>query len=125
MIVLHTEKFSKMCYIFLIQDNCCSLQISFSLSFASFKSFTLRGDHRSPASAQKSFSRSTVPTPTKRRSSVLWSEMLDISMKESLTTREIKRQEVCRHSVLRPYLLSYAKKEKKSLNTGLARRNRN
>ncbi|KAH0500174.1 Neuroepithelial cell-transforming gene 1 protein [Microtus ochrogaster] len=57
------------------------------------QSFTLRGDHRSPASAQKSFSRSTVPTPTKRRSSVLWSEMLDISMKESLTTREIKRQE--------------------------------
>uniref|UniRef100_A0A8C5KE91 Neuroepithelial cell transforming gene 1 n=1 Tax=Jaculus jaculus TaxID=51337 RepID=A0A8C5KE91_JACJA len=57
------------------------------------QSFTLRGDHRSPASAQKSLSRSTVPTPTKRRSSVLWSEMLDISMKESLTTREIKRQE--------------------------------
>ncbi|XP_008583917.1 PREDICTED: neuroepithelial cell-transforming gene 1 protein isoform X3 [Galeopterus variegatus] len=57
------------------------------------QSFTLRGDHRSPASAQKSFSRSTVPTPAKRRSSVLWSEMLDISMKESLTTREIKRQE--------------------------------
>lgn len=57
------------------------------------QSFTLRGDHRSPASTQKSFSRSTVPTPTKRRSSALWSEMLDISMKESLTTREIKRQE--------------------------------
>lgn len=57
------------------------------------QSFTLRGDHRSPASAQKSSSRSTVPTPAKRRSSVLWSEMLDISMKESLTTREIKRQE--------------------------------
>lgn len=57
------------------------------------QSFTLRGDHRSPASAQKPFNRSTVPTPTKRRSSVLWSEMLDISMKESLTTREIKRQE--------------------------------
>uniref|UniRef100_A0A8C0VVY6 Neuroepithelial cell-transforming gene 1 protein n=1 Tax=Castor canadensis TaxID=51338 RepID=A0A8C0VVY6_CASCN len=57
------------------------------------QSFTLRGDHRSPASAQKSFSRSTVPTPTKRRSSTLWSEMLDITMKESLTTREIKRQE--------------------------------
>nr|XP_002721731.1 neuroepithelial cell-transforming gene 1 protein isoform X1 [Oryctolagus cuniculus] len=57
------------------------------------QSFTLRGDHRSPASAQKSSSRSTVPTPAKRRSSVLWSEMFDISMKESLTTREIKRQE--------------------------------
>ncbi|KAM4828716.1 neuroepithelial cell-transforming gene 1 protein isoform 2-T2 [Thomomys bottae] len=57
------------------------------------QSFTLRGEHRSPASAQKPFNRSTVPTPTKRRSSVLWSEMLDITMKESLTAREIKRQE--------------------------------
>ncbi|XP_030177183.1 neuroepithelial cell-transforming gene 1 protein isoform X1 [Prionailurus viverrinus] len=57
------------------------------------QSFTLRGDSRSPASAQKSSSRSTAPTPSKRRSSVLWSEMLDVSMKESLTTKEIKRQE--------------------------------
>nr|KAF6388051.1 neuroepithelial cell transforming 1 [Myotis myotis] len=57
------------------------------------QSFTLRGDNRSPASAQKWSSRSTVPTPAKRRSSVLWSEMLDVSMKESLTTKEIKRQE--------------------------------
>ncbi|XP_070458049.1 neuroepithelial cell-transforming gene 1 protein isoform X1 [Equus przewalskii] len=57
------------------------------------QSFTLRGDNRSPASAQKSSSRSTIPTPAKRRSSVLWSEMLDVSMKESLTTKEIKRQE--------------------------------
>ncbi|XP_007933652.1 neuroepithelial cell-transforming gene 1 protein [Orycteropus afer afer] len=57
------------------------------------QSFTLRGDNRSPASAQKSYSRSTVPTPTKRRNSVLWSEMLDVNMKESLTTKEIKRQE--------------------------------
>uniref|UniRef100_H0WMR8 Neuroepithelial cell transforming 1 n=1 Tax=Otolemur garnettii TaxID=30611 RepID=H0WMR8_OTOGA len=61
------------------------------------QSFTLRGDHRSPASAQKSFSRSTVPTPAKRRSSVLWSEMLDVNTKESLTTREIRRQEVRWH----------------------------
>ncbi|XP_040501398.1 neuroepithelial cell-transforming gene 1 protein isoform X1 [Ursus maritimus] len=57
------------------------------------QSFTLRGDSRSPASAQKLSSRSTAPTPAKRRSSVLWSEMLDVSMKESLTTKEIKRQE--------------------------------
>uniref|UniRef100_A0A8D0ZVG7 Neuroepithelial cell transforming 1 n=1 Tax=Sus scrofa TaxID=9823 RepID=A0A8D0ZVG7_PIG len=57
------------------------------------QSFTLRGDSRSPASAQKFSSRSTVPTPAKRRSSALWSEMLDVGMKESLTTREIKRQE--------------------------------
>nr|XP_031526776.1 neuroepithelial cell-transforming gene 1 protein [Vicugna pacos] len=57
------------------------------------QSFTLRGDSRSPASAQKFSSRSTVPTPAKRRSSALWSEMLDVSTKESLTTKEIKRQE--------------------------------
>ncbi|XP_003410647.1 neuroepithelial cell-transforming gene 1 protein [Loxodonta africana] len=57
------------------------------------QSFALRGDNRSPASAHKSYSRSTVPTPAKRRNSVLWSEMLDVSMKESLTTKEIKRQE--------------------------------
>ncbi|XP_037366446.1 neuroepithelial cell-transforming gene 1 protein isoform X2 [Talpa occidentalis] len=57
------------------------------------QSFTLRGDNRSPASAQKLSNRSTVPMPTKRRSSVLWSEKLDINMKESLTTNEIKRQE--------------------------------
>lgn len=57
------------------------------------QSFTLRGDNRSPASAQKLSSRATVPTPAKRRSSVLWSEMLDVGMKESLTAKEIKRQE--------------------------------
>ncbi|KAJ8788888.1 hypothetical protein J1605_005184 [Eschrichtius robustus] len=57
------------------------------------QSFTLRGDNRSPASAQKLSSRSTVPAPAKRRSSALWSEMLDVSMKQSLTSREIKRQE--------------------------------
>ncbi|XP_051818869.1 neuroepithelial cell-transforming gene 1 protein isoform X1 [Antechinus flavipes] len=57
------------------------------------QSFTLRGDNRSPASAQKPFNRATVPTPSKRRNSVRWSEMLDINMKESLTTKEIKRQE--------------------------------
>ncbi|XP_007526641.1 neuroepithelial cell-transforming gene 1 protein isoform X2 [Erinaceus europaeus] len=57
------------------------------------QSFTLRGDNRSPASAQKFSSRSTVPAPVKRRSSVLWSEMLDVNMKESLTSKEIKRQE--------------------------------
>uniref|UniRef100_G3TR06 Neuroepithelial cell transforming 1 n=1 Tax=Loxodonta africana TaxID=9785 RepID=G3TR06_LOXAF len=57
------------------------------------QSFALSGDNRSPASAHKSYTRSTVPTPAKRRNSVLWSEMLDVSMKESLTTKEIKRQE--------------------------------
>ncbi|KAK2500224.1 hypothetical protein MC885_000522, partial [Smutsia gigantea] len=57
------------------------------------QSFTRRGDSRSPASAQKSSSRSTVPTPAKRRSSVLWSEAVDINMRESLTAKEIRRQE--------------------------------
>ncbi|XP_039096315.1 neuroepithelial cell-transforming gene 1 protein isoform X1 [Hyaena hyaena] len=57
------------------------------------QSFTLRGDSRSPASAQKLSSRSTVPTPSKRRSSALWSEMLDVNTKESLSTKEIRRQE--------------------------------
>ncbi|XP_073085520.1 neuroepithelial cell-transforming gene 1 protein [Manis javanica] len=55
--------------------------------------FSHHGDSRSPASAQKSSRRSTVPTPAKRRSSVLWSETLGVNMRESLTAKEIKRQE--------------------------------
>ncbi|KAI5274812.1 Neuroepithelial Cell-Transforming 1 Protein, partial [Manis pentadactyla] len=55
--------------------------------------FTHHGDSRSPASAQKSSCRSTVPTPAKRRSSVLWSETLGVNIRESLTAKEIKRQE--------------------------------
>lgn len=58
------------------------------------QSFTLRSDSKSPGCAQKSCSRSAAPTPPKRRSSVLWSEMLDVNTKESLSTKEIKRQEV-------------------------------
>ncbi|KFP00364.1 Neuroepithelial cell-transforming 1, partial [Calypte anna] len=57
------------------------------------QSFTLRSDTKSPGCAQKSCSRSAAPTPPKRRNSVLWSEMLDVNMKESLSTKEIKRQE--------------------------------
>ncbi|KAK2499262.1 hypothetical protein MC885_013236 [Smutsia gigantea] len=57
------------------------------------QSFTRRGDSRSPASVQKSSSRLTVLTPARRRSSVLWSETLDINMRESLTAKEIRRQE--------------------------------
>ncbi|XP_073085299.1 neuroepithelial cell-transforming gene 1 protein-like isoform X4 [Manis javanica] len=57
------------------------------------KPFTRHGDSRSPASAQKSSRRSTVPTPAKRRSSVLWSETLGINIRESLAAKEIKRQE--------------------------------
>ncbi|KAK2505212.1 hypothetical protein MC885_003910, partial [Smutsia gigantea] len=64
------------------------------LFYSSVKSFTRRGGSRSPGSAQKSSSRSTVPTSAKRRSSVLWSETVDISVRESLTAKEIRRQEV-------------------------------
>nr|XP_036857981.1 neuroepithelial cell-transforming gene 1 protein-like [Manis javanica] len=55
--------------------------------------FTRHGDSRPPGSAQKSSRRSTVPTPAKRRSSILWSETLDVNMRESLTAKEIKHQE--------------------------------
>uniref|UniRef100_A0A8D0L1Q1 Neuroepithelial cell transforming 1 n=1 Tax=Sphenodon punctatus TaxID=8508 RepID=A0A8D0L1Q1_SPHPU len=57
------------------------------------QSFALRSDSKSPSCAQKSCSRSVAPTPPKRRNSVLWSEMLDVNMKETLSTKEIKRQE--------------------------------
>ncbi|XP_063304362.1 neuroepithelial cell-transforming gene 1 protein isoform X1 [Pelobates fuscus] len=57
------------------------------------QSFTMRAENKSPTSAQKSCSRMAAPTPPKRRNSVLWSEMLDINMKESLSAKEIKRQE--------------------------------
>ncbi|KAM6436269.1 neuroepithelial cell-transforming gene 1 protein isoform 2-T2 [Liasis olivaceus] len=57
------------------------------------QSFSLRSDNKSPGSAQKLCSRLTAPTPPKRRNSVLWSETLDVNMKETLSTKEIKRQE--------------------------------
>ncbi|XP_054844117.1 neuroepithelial cell-transforming gene 1 protein isoform X2 [Eublepharis macularius] len=57
------------------------------------QSFSLRGDSKSPGSTQKSCSRSAAPTPPKRRNSVLWSETLDVNMKETLSAKEIKRQE--------------------------------
>ncbi|XP_033017327.1 neuroepithelial cell-transforming gene 1 protein isoform X1 [Lacerta agilis] len=57
------------------------------------QSFSLRGESKSPGSAQKLCSRSAAPTPPKRRNSVLWSETLDVNMKETLSTKEIKRQE--------------------------------
>nr|XP_033813931.1 neuroepithelial cell-transforming gene 1 protein isoform X2 [Geotrypetes seraphini] len=57
------------------------------------QSFTLRSDSKSPACAQKPCCRSIAPTPPKRRNSVLWSEMFDVNMKETLPTKEIKRQE--------------------------------
>lgn len=57
------------------------------------QSFSLRSDSKSPSSAQKLCSRSVAPTPPKRRNSVLWSETLDVNMKETLSAKEIKRQE--------------------------------
>ncbi|XP_060135221.1 neuroepithelial cell-transforming gene 1 protein isoform X1 [Zootoca vivipara] len=57
------------------------------------QSFSLRGESKSPGSVQKLCSRSAAPTPPKRRNSVLWSETLDVNMKETLSTKEIKRQE--------------------------------
>ncbi|XP_053320163.1 neuroepithelial cell-transforming gene 1 protein isoform X2 [Spea bombifrons] len=57
------------------------------------QSFAMRAENKSPSSTQKSCSRMAAPTPPKRRNSVLWSEMLDVNMKESLSTKEIKRQE--------------------------------
>ncbi|NXF13422.1 ARHG8 protein, partial [Smithornis capensis] len=57
------------------------------------QSFALRSDSKSPGCGQKSCSRSAAPTPPKRRNSVLWSETLDVNTKESLSTKEIKRQE--------------------------------
>lgn len=66
----------------------------------SLQSFTLRSDSKSPGCSQKSCSRSAAPTPPKRRNSVLWSETLDTNTKESLSTKEIKRQEVTAHGKL-------------------------
>ncbi|KAG8440057.1 hypothetical protein GDO86_006014 [Hymenochirus boettgeri] len=57
------------------------------------QSFAMRTENKSPGSNQRSCSRVAAPTPPKRRNSVLWSEMLDINMKETLSTKEIKRQE--------------------------------
>ncbi|KAM4676682.1 neuroepithelial cell-transforming gene 1 protein isoform 2-T2 [Discoglossus pictus] len=57
------------------------------------QSFTMRAENKSPGSTQKSCSKVAAPTPPKRRNSVLWSEMLDVNMKETLSAKEIKRQE--------------------------------
>lgn len=57
------------------------------------QSITFRGDTKSPSCAQKSCSKVSAPTPPKRRNSKLWSDTLDVSMKEVLSTKEIKRNE--------------------------------
>ncbi|XP_034032036.1 neuroepithelial cell-transforming gene 1 protein-like [Thalassophryne amazonica] len=56
------------------------------------QSMSLRGD-KSPGLCLKASSRAAGPTPTKRRNSTLWSEMLDIHQKSTFSTKEIKRQE--------------------------------
>uniref|UniRef100_A0A672IDG0 Neuroepithelial cell-transforming gene 1 protein-like n=1 Tax=Salarias fasciatus TaxID=181472 RepID=A0A672IDG0_SALFA len=57
------------------------------------QSMSLRGDSKSPGLSLKAGSKASGPTPTKRRSSVLWSETLDVHQKSSFSTKEIKRQE--------------------------------
>ncbi|XP_057692217.1 neuroepithelial cell-transforming gene 1 protein-like [Corythoichthys intestinalis] len=57
------------------------------------QSMSLRGDGKSPGALLRSSSKATGPTPTKRRNSTLWSEMLDVHQKSSFTSKEIKRQE--------------------------------
>uniref|UniRef100_A0A3P9HIA3 Neuroepithelial cell transforming 1 n=1 Tax=Oryzias latipes TaxID=8090 RepID=A0A3P9HIA3_ORYLA len=54
---------------------------------------SLRADTKSPGTTLKGNSRSSGPTPTKRRNSTLWSETLDIHQKSTFSTKEIKRQE--------------------------------
>ncbi|XP_075064660.1 neuroepithelial cell-transforming gene 1 protein isoform X1 [Mixophyes fleayi] len=57
------------------------------------QSFTMRAENKSPSNTHKTCSKMAAPTPPKRRNSVLWSEMLDVNMKGTLSTKEIKRQE--------------------------------
>ncbi|XP_077566996.1 neuroepithelial cell-transforming gene 1 protein-like [Stigmatopora nigra] len=57
------------------------------------QSMSLRGDGKSPGVLLRSGSKLAGPTPTKRRNSTLWSEMLDVHQKSSFTSKEIKRQE--------------------------------
>ncbi|XP_061770088.1 neuroepithelial cell-transforming gene 1 protein-like [Nerophis ophidion] len=54
---------------------------------------SFRSDGKSPGVPRKPCSKATAPTPPKRRNSTLWSETLDVHQKETLTTKEIKRQE--------------------------------
>ncbi|XP_019721764.1 neuroepithelial cell-transforming gene 1 protein isoform X2 [Hippocampus comes] len=54
---------------------------------------SFRSDGKSPVVPQKPCNKAAAPTPPKRRNSTLWSETLDVHQKETLTTKEIKRQE--------------------------------
>ncbi|KAJ8384371.1 hypothetical protein AAFF_G00206240 [Aldrovandia affinis] len=57
------------------------------------QSISFRGDGKSPGAPQKPCSKAAVPTPPKRRNSMLWSETLDVHRKGTFSTKEIKRQE--------------------------------
>ncbi|XP_029290490.1 neuroepithelial cell-transforming gene 1 protein-like [Cottoperca gobio] len=57
------------------------------------QSMSLRGDSKSPGMSLRAGSKAAGPTPTKRRSSMLWSETLDVHQKSTFSTKEIKRQE--------------------------------
>nr|XP_057943704.1 neuroepithelial cell-transforming gene 1 protein-like [Doryrhamphus excisus] len=60
------------------------------------QSMSLRSDSKSPGASLKGgggSSKMAAPTPTKRRSSTLWSETLDVHQKRSFSSKEIKRQE--------------------------------
>ncbi|XP_072327189.1 neuroepithelial cell-transforming gene 1 protein isoform X2 [Scyliorhinus torazame] len=57
------------------------------------RSITFRSDNKSPSCSQKLCSKTSAPTPPKRRNSKLWSETLDISTKQNFSSKEIKRQE--------------------------------
>ncbi|CAJ1056337.1 neuroepithelial cell-transforming gene 1 protein-like [Xyrichtys novacula] len=57
------------------------------------QSMSLRSDTKSPGMSLKGSSKTAGPTPTKRRNSTLWSEMLDVQQKSTFSTKEIKRQE--------------------------------
>ncbi|XP_038667782.1 neuroepithelial cell-transforming gene 1 protein isoform X4 [Scyliorhinus canicula] len=57
------------------------------------RSITFRSDNKSPSCSQKLCSKTSAPTPPKRRNSKLWSETLDMSTKQHFSSKEIKRQE--------------------------------
>ncbi|XP_067861238.1 neuroepithelial cell-transforming gene 1 protein isoform X2 [Heptranchias perlo] len=57
------------------------------------RSITFRSENKSPSFSQKPCSKASAPTPPKRRNSKLWSETLDLSMKNNFSSKEIKRQE--------------------------------
>lgn len=57
------------------------------------RSITFRIDNKSPSCSQKLCSKTSAPTPPKRRNSKLWSETLDVSTKQNFSSKEIKRQE--------------------------------